>query len=109
MDAELRKLAADTIVKLREEVIEKTSELEIMKKAQGLAFKLFKNGVIVAEELETSIGKFASKSMDELNLIEKAIEFNIQQGQTKFGTLSSNKIYDDTLDPLTRYLLEDVL
>jgi len=41
--------------------------------------------------------------------MDKAVEFNIREGHTKFGTLSSRKQDDDTLDPLTRYLLEDVL
>lgn len=109
MDAELRKLAADTIIKLRDEVLEKTSALEILKKAQILAFKLFKNGSIPAEDIEVTIEKFAAKDMNELNLIDKALEFNIQKDQLKFGTLSSNKQYDETIDPLTRYLLEDVL
>ena len=41
--------------------------------------------------------------------MERAIEFNIQEGTVKFGTLSSRKQDDETLDPLTRYLLSDVL
>jgi hypothetical protein len=109
MDAELKKLAADAIIQLRDEVLEKTAELEISNKAHGLAFKLFKLGSIPAEELESSIEKFASKTIEELNLMDKAIEFNIREGNTKFGTLSSRIQDDDTLDPLTRYLLQDVL
>jgi len=109
MEAELQKLAADAIIQLRDEVLEKTAELEVKDKAQSLAFKLFKNGSIPAEDLETSISKFASKTIEELNLMEKAIEFNMQQGNIKFGTLSSRTQDDDTLDPLTRYLLSDVL
>ena len=88
MEAELRKLAADAIIQLKEEVLEKTAELEIKDKAQDLAFKLFKLGSIPAEELETSISKFASKTIEELNLMDKAIEFNIREGYSKFGTLS---------------------
>jgi len=109
MDAELKKLAADAIVQLRDEVLEKTAELEVTSKAKNLAFKLFKLGSIPAEELETSIDKFASKTIEELNLMDKAIEFNIREGNTKFGTLSSRIQDDETLDPLTRYLLSDVL
>lgn len=109
MDAELRKLAADAIVQLKEEVLEKTAELEIKDKAHALAFKLFKLGSIPAEDLEASIEKFASKTIEELNLMDKAIEFNIREGNTKFGTLSSRIQDDETLDPLTRYLLSDVL
>lgn len=109
MDAELRKLAADAIVQLRDEVLEKNAELELKDKSQRLAFKLFKLGSITAEDLEESIEKFASKTIEELNLMEKAIEFNMRQGNTKFGTLSSHIQDDETLDPLTRYLLSDVL
>lgn len=109
MDAELQKLAADAIIQLRDEVLEKTAELEVTDKAKNLAFKLFKLGSIPAEELETSIDKFASKTIEELNLMDKAIEFNIREGNTKFGTLSSRIQDDETLDPLTRYLLQDVL
>lgn len=109
MDAELKKLAADAIVQLQEEVMEKTAELEVKDKAQKLAFKLFKYGALPAEDIETSIGKFASKTIEELNLMDRAIEFNIREGHTKFGTLSSRIQDDETLDPLTRYLLEDVL
>jgi hypothetical protein len=109
MDAELRKLAADAIVQLKEEVLEKTAELELKDKAQSLAFKLFKQGSLAAEDLESSIEKFASKTIEELNLMDKAIEFNIREGHTKFGTLSSRIQDDETLDPLTRYLLSDVL
>jgi len=107
MDAELQKLAADAIIQLREEVLEKTAELEILDKSQKLAFKLFKNGHISVEEIESSIEKFASSSLDELNLIEKAIEFKTNNSSMKFGTLSS-KLDDDGLDPLTRYLLSEV-
>jgi hypothetical protein len=109
MDAELQKLAADAIIQLREEVLEKTAELEVKDKAISLTFKLFKQGSITAEELENSIEKFASQSIEELNLIEKAIEFNNREGSTKFGTLSSRIQDDETLDPLTRYLLSDAL
>jgi len=109
MDAELQKLAADAIVQLQEEILEKTAELETKNKAHELAFRLFKLGSIPVEELESSIEKFASKTMEELNLMEKAIEFNAHEGNTKFGTLSSRIQDDDTLDPLTRYLLSDVL
>lgn len=107
MDAELQKLAADAIIQLREEVLEKTAELEVKDKAVSLTFKLFKKGSITAEELESSIEKFASQTIEELNLMEKAIEFNMREGNTKFGTLSSRIQDDETLDPLTRYLLSD--
>ncbi len=109
MEAELKKLAADAIIQLQDEVLEKTAELEISNKAVSLAFKLFKHGSLVAENIETSIEKFASKTLEELNLMDKAIEFNIQEGHTKFGTISSRIQDDDTLDPLTRYLLQDIL
>lgn len=109
MDAELRKLAANAIIQLRDEVTEKTVELEIKDKAKDLVFNLFKNGSIAAEDVESSIEKFASKTLEELNLLEKAVEFNMLEGSTKFGTLSSRIQDDDTLDPLTRYLLSDVL
>ncbi len=108
MDAELRKLAADAIIQLRDEILEKTAELEINDKAKKLVFELFKNGSISAEDVESSIEKFANKTLEELNLMEKAIEFNMNEGTTKFGTLSSRIQDDDTLDPLTRYLLSDV-
>jgi len=107
MDIELQKLAADAIIQLREEVMEKTAELELQDKAKKLAFKLFYNGSIAVEELESSINKFASSSLDNLNLIEKAMELNAKNGNTKFGTISS-KQDDDGLDPLTRYLLSEV-
>ena len=109
MDAELQKLAADAIVQLRDEVIEKKAELEIQDKSRNLVFRLFKNGSIPAEDIEFSMEKFASKTIEELNLMEKAIEFNMREGNTKFGTLSSRIQDDETLDPLTRLLLEDVL
>jgi len=109
MEAELKKLAADAIIQLRDEVTEKTAELELKEKASGLAFKLFNNGSLAAEDIETSIEKFASNSLDELILMERALEFNLQEGQSKFGTLSSRIQDDDTLDPLTRMLLSEVL
>jgi hypothetical protein len=109
MDTELKKLAADAIIQLRDEVLEKTAELELKDKATALAFKLFKHGSLLAEDIEVSIEKFASKTSEELDLMDKAIEFNIQEGQTKFGSLSSRLQDDDTLDPLTRYLLQDIL
>ena len=109
MDAELQKLAADAIIQLRDEVSEKTAELEIQDKAQTLVFRLFKIGTVSAEDIESSMKKFASKTIEELNLMEKAIEFNMREGNTKFGTLSSRIQDDETLDPLTRLLLQDVL
>jgi hypothetical protein len=109
MDTELQKLAADAIIQLRDEVIEKTAELDIQVKAKNLVFRLFKNGSIPVEDIESSMEKFASKTIEELNLMEKAIEFNMREGNTKFGTLSSRIQDDETLDPLTRLLLEDVL
>jgi hypothetical protein len=107
MEAELRKLAADAIIQLQGEILEKTAELELYHKASDLAFKLFKKGAIAAEDIETSIEKFASGTLEELNLIDKAIEFNASNGNTKFGTVSS-KLEEDGLDPLTRYLLSEV-
>jgi len=109
MDAGLQKLAADAIIQLRDEVFEKTAELAVYKKANDLTFKLFKLGSMPAEDIESSIEKFASKTIEELNLMEKAIEFNMQGGNTKFGTLSSRIQDDETLDPLTRYLLSEIL
>lgn len=106
MNTELQKLAADAIIQLREEVLEKTAELELHEKAKKLAFKLFKAGAIPVEDIESTIDKYASGTIEELNLIEKAIEFKTSDGNTKFGTLSS-KLDDDGLDPLTRYLLSE--
>ena len=106
MDTELQKLAADAIIQLREEVLEKTAELELQEKARKLAFRLFKAGSIPAEDIESTIDKYASGTLEELNLIEKAIEFKTNESNTKFGTLSS-KLDDDGLDPLTRYLLSE--
>ena len=109
MDAELKKLAADAIIQLQDEVFEKTAELEIQDKAKALVFRLFKLGSVSAEDIESSMEKFASTTIEELNLMEKAIEFNMRKGNTEFGTLSSRIQDDDGLDPITRLLLQDVL
>lgn len=109
MSEDLTKLAAEAIIQLRDELEEKNGELQLKDKSKKLAFSLFKNGSIAAEDLESSMEKFASKTIEELNLIEKAIEFNINKSNVNFGTLSSRTQDDDTLDPLTRYLLSDVL
>lgn len=106
MDSELSKMAAEALISLRDELSTKAKELEILEKSKTLAFTLFKNGSIDAEDIETSIEKFASQTLEELTIYEKAIEFN-KSHNTEFGKISSKTEVVDGLDPLTRMLLED--
>ena len=107
MDTELRKMAAEALIQLQDELKDKERQLDISEKSKELAFALFKNGSIDAEDIETSIEKFASQTLEELNLIERALEFN-KQRNTEFGKISSKIQVGDGLDPLTRYLLEGI-
>lgn len=84
------------------------SELEHTKQAQELAFKLYKRGVIVAEDLEEKIAEFSNKTKEDLVVFEKAAELvNDPKYSLGLGSLSDRFQDNGTYDRLTKMLIED--
>ncbi|MBC8410383.1 MAG: hypothetical protein H8E12_16925 [Rhodobacteraceae bacterium] len=104
----LTKLAAQAIRTLQKENESLTADLELIKKAESLTHSLYSKGNIAAEEVFSTLTTLGEKSLEELEVIEKAIEIQKQGSYSfDFGTLSEDLQDDGSLDPLTRLLLEE--
>ena len=105
---ELNKVAATAIRKLNSENEELKTKLAAYNKAASLVSELFKEGSIAAEDVLPVIDKFNHKSLEELGVIEKAIDLHKSGSYDfTFGKLSELPQDDGTLDPLTRMLLDE--
>ena len=104
----LNKIAAKAIRKLQEDKSILQEHIDGQNKVYDLVSNLFKSGSIASEEIFDVIKRFKSKTPEELEVIEKAIDLQ-KNGSSdfSFGTLSNRPQDDGTLDPLTRMLLED--
>ena len=101
--AALRELR-DENKELGEKVAQVSGELDRIKTATALVFRLYDEGSIAAEELGEAIEDFTEKSADEINVIEKAAEFSKRGGKTlQFGKLSDH-FQDDGLSPEHRFM-----
>ena len=91
-------------VELEAKVVQLSTEVERIKIATALVFRLYNEGSIAAEELGEAIEDFVEKSADEINVIEKAAEFSKRGGNAlKFGKLSDH-FQDDGLSPEHRFM-----
>lgn len=107
MAEDLLKVAELAIIQLRDENVQLREETEVIKTAERLAFNMFKTGSLAAENLQGAINDFSAKSIDELRIMEKAIEFNKTASIYSFGRISDSAQDDGSLDPITRMLLAD--
>ena len=88
---------------LGEKVAQLSDEVDRIKIATALVFRLYDEGSIAAEELGEAIEDFMEKSTDEIEVIEKAAEFSRRGGSAlKFGKLSDH-FQDDGLSPEGRF------
>lgn len=108
MDSELQKLAAVAIRQLQTENEELKEKLFIYEEAEKLAFEFLHSNAITVEDLESTIKDFSTKSLNELEVLRKAQEFNKTASTLSLFKLSSGADYADKLDPITRMLLEDI-
>jgi hypothetical protein len=100
------KTAAAQLRSLKEEVESYREKEEITKKAQHIVIKLAQDNKIVgAEEAFKKMSELSTKSVEDLNVIEKAIE--LQKNGSALGTLADEKPDTELFDPLTSMLLED--
>ncbi len=112
MDSKLAKNAALAIESLKEQLqkteaalSDKDCELTLYKRAQELAFTMFKKGSLAAEDLETTIKIYSTKDPGEIAVLEKVAEFNI--GHTfNIGRVSDRET-SEGLDPITNWILND--
>ena len=107
MDSKLVKEAAAAITQLRDEKEALQQEYDRLDQSIKLAFVLFKQGNVSAENLESLFHTLSKKSMPELEVMEKAAEFQNDSDLLSFGSISDRPELD-SLDPLTRLLVEDI-
>ena len=108
MDKNLSKLAAEAIKELKCENDSLKEELSLHKKASDMVFRLFRKGVVAAEDIESSMKSVLEKDAAELEVMEKAASYRDASSKLLFGTISEKPADDGTLDPLTRMLIEDL-
>jgi len=106
MDSQLEKVAAQTIRSLYAETEKLAAEVAHQDEVRQLTFDLIKSGVIDTDDLESVFTKLASKSKGDLDVFKKALE--LSNDTSKFFKVSSKFGADDSMDPLTRMLLEDL-
>lgn len=94
--------------KLAHEVEQAQEKLAHLQKAQELSVKLLDQGALPVEYFRDKLAEFSEKSTQELDLIEKAASLNggASLMSSQIGSLSDHEDVD-TLDPITRCLLED--
>ena len=106
----MTKLAVAAIKQLQAENRDLMVKLASATETVKLAFELYHNGQISAEQLENKIKEFSTKSKEELEVIKKASEFSKTASNIGSFKLSNNSYgFDKTLpeDRFTAMLLED--
>jgi hypothetical protein len=104
----LIKTAAAAIKQLKAETDELRSKVASSERVKSIVSGLHESGSIASEDIMTVMDKLASKSSEELDVIEKAIELQGSgNSDFTFGKLSDSPQDDGSLDPLTRMLLEE--
>jgi len=108
MKKEILKQAAAQLRSLKEEVENYREHEEVVKKAQHIVIKLAQdNKIIGAEDAFKKMSELSTKSVEDLSVIEKAIE--LQKTGSSLGTLADEKPDTELFDPLTSMLLEDYI
>mgnify|MGYP001201572678 CR=1 FL=1 len=109
MKKEILKTAAAQLRSLKEEVEGYREKEEITKKARHIVIKLAQDNKIVgAEEAFKKMSELSTKSVEDLNVIEKAIELQ-KTGGHALGKLADEKPDAELFDPLTSMLIEDYI
>ena len=108
MDSVLKKQAAEAIRLLQEENAALREKVAHLNAVQNLLFTFYKQGNVSAENLEPFYLDLLDKSALDLEVLEKAAEYNGFSKGFTFGSLSDRLQDDGTLDPLTRCLIEDL-
>lgn len=111
MSEELIKTAAAAIRQLKDEKLVVEQEMEKLaqefshhKRATALAFHLYIDGSVAAEDLVDAIEDFNEKTDEDLNVIEKAAELSKKAGEPLlFGRLS-DQMQDDGLSAADRFV-----
>ena len=107
-DQKLIKTAAAAIKQLKSETDELRSKVASYERVRSIVSGLHESGSIASEDVLAVMDKIASKTPEELDVIEKAIELQGSgNSDFTFGTLSDNPQDDGSLDPLTKMLLEE--
>lgn len=108
MDTGLAKIAAQAIEQLRVEKTELENELSHLKEAQTLALKLFKEGAIAAEQLGSTIEKFASESLQDLEITKRAYELT-KTAEFNLFSVSTEETNSNTTDAASRFVQNALL
>ena len=103
MDSGLAKVAAQAIEHLRTENDSLTKELGHLKEAQTLALRLYREGVIIAEKIESTIEKFASESTEELEITKKAYEL-AKTAEFNLFSVSNEETNSNNTDAASRFI-----
>jgi phage-related minor tail protein len=105
---ELLTAAAAAIRQLQGEVTELRSKVANYERVQSIVSGMHKSGSVVSEDIPAFTEKLSSKTTEELDVVEKALEMQGPgNSDFTFGKLSERPQDDGSLDPLTSMLLED--
>ncbi len=108
MNSELQKMASIAIKELVTELDETKDQLEVEKLARKLAFSMYKTGSLVAQDLESTIEEFSTKSKDELLIVRKALDYTkTAEAVSLFRISNVNTSVDSESNPLIRYLMQE--
>jgi hypothetical protein len=110
MDSELTKLAHAAIKQLQQENIELITQLTRKEEAVKIAFELYHNGQLAAEQLEDKIKEYSALLPGDLEVIKKASELTKVASTISSFKLSSRHSFENTTpeDRFTSFLLEDL-
>jgi viroplasmin and RNaseH domain-containing protein len=109
MDQELVKLAHAAIKQLQTEKDELDNQLVRINEAVKLAFDMFHNGQIAAEQLEHKIKEYSGKSLTDLEVIKKASELTkVASAMNSFKLSSRVSLESTPEDRFTSFLMEDL-
>lgn len=102
MNNELTKLAHAAILQLQQENQELSEQLTHKSEAVKLAFDLYHNGQLAAEQLEEKIKEYYVKPTNELEVIKKASELTKVASSISSFKLSSQASFE-RLTPEDRF------
>jgi viroplasmin and RNaseH domain-containing protein len=106
----LTKLAHAAIKQLQAEKNEAVDQLSRTTEAVKVAFELYHNGQLSAEQLESKIKEFSGKPASEMEVIKKASELTKVASNMSSFRLSGNTSFEGATpeDRFTSFLLEDL-
>jgi hypothetical protein len=111
MNVELIKTAQAAIRQLQEENAVLSNRLDKTTEAIKVAFSLYHNGQLAAEQLENKINEFSTKQASEIEVIKKASELTKVASSLSSFKLSTSADFSKSATPedrFTSFLLEDL-